>query len=64
MFCTRYLVTLSFIDPNDASVIWPNKRNTVEPVLLEIWQLKEYAENYISYLSLMLLIYGVGYYTV
>jgi subfamily B ATP-binding cassette protein MsbA len=38
------------------------KRNTVKPVYTEIWQLKEYAENYISYfITNATDTYGVGY---
>ncbi|MBU0939865.1 MAG: ABC transporter ATP-binding protein/permease [Bacteroidetes bacterium] len=56
--------TLSFMSliPMMQVLFDQTKRNTVEPVYTEIWQLKEYAENYISYfITHATDTYGVGY---
>ena len=56
--------TLSFMSliPMMQVLFDQTKRNTVKPVYTEIWQLKEYAENYISYfITNATDTYGVGY---
>lgn len=56
--------TLSFMSliPMMQVLFDQTKRNTVEPVYTEIWQLKDYAENYISYfITSATDTYGVGY---
>ena len=56
--------TLSFMSliPMMQVLFDQTKRNTIKPVYTEIWQLKEYAENYISYfITNATDTYGVGY---
>lgn len=56
--------TLSFMSliPMMQVLFDQTKRNTVQPVYTEVWQLKDYAENYISYfITSATDTYGVGY---
>ncbi|MDG2432617.1 ABC transporter ATP-binding protein [Flavobacterium sp.] len=59
-----FFSTLSFMSliPMMQVLFDQTKRNTVEPVYTEVWQLKEYVENYISFfITNATDTYGVGY---